>query len=124
MTQFKRKTRQEVYNEGHARGYAVGFKDGYKKKVDEASEAVDALVEKAYEDGIQTGWDARKDTEKMTAEEIDKEFYKFWNGEDGEEGAERVYSYVDPGTARALFAEGWVRAEEQQKKPLSGPAEA
>lgn len=52
----------------------------------------------------------------MTTEEIDKEFYKFWNGEDDREGAERVYSYVDPGTARALFAEGWVRAEEQEAK--------
>ena len=52
----------------------------------------------------------------MTAEEIDREFYKFWNGEADREGAERVYSYVDPGTARALFAEGWVRAEEREEK--------
>lgn len=130
MTQFKGKTRQEVFNEGYWQGYAVGFKDGYKKKGDEASEAV-ALIEKAYEDGVQAGWEARKHTEKMspvtnfwdgrrkkkmTTEEIDKEFYKFWNGEDDQEGAERVYSYVDPGTARALFAEGWVRAEERKKK--------
>lgn len=55
----------------------------------------------------------------MTAEEIDKEFRKFWNGTENHEGAQRVYSYVDSGTARALFAEGWVRAEEyfeQQKE--------
>lgn len=119
MTQFKGKTRQEVFNEGHDRGYYAGFKEGYKKKVVEALESVAAVIEKAHEDGIQRGWDARNDTEKMIAEEIDKEFYKFWNGEKNYEGAERVYSYVDPGTARALFAEGWSRAEEreqQQKK--------
>lgn len=116
MTQFKGKTRQEVFNEGHGRGYAVGFRDGYKKKDLERSESIAALLEKAHEDGIQVGWDARKDIEKMTAEEIDKEFYKFWNGEDDRESAERVYSYVDPGTARALFAEGWVRAEEREAK--------
>lgn len=116
MTQFKGKTRQEVFNEGHGRGYAVGFRDGCKKKDLERLESIAALLEKAHEDGIQVGWDARKDIEKMTAEEIDKEFYKFWNGEDDLEGAERVYSYVDPGTARALFAEGWVRAEEQEAK--------
>lgn len=68
-----------------------------------------------------------EEEKKMTVEGIDKEFYKFWNSEENHEGADNVYSYVDRGTARALFAEGWMRAEEreeQQKKPLSGPAEA
>lgn len=66
MTQFKGKTRQEVYNEGHGRGYAVGFRDGYKKKDLERSESIAALLEKAHEDDIQVGWDARKHTEKMS----------------------------------------------------------
>lgn len=56
----------------------------------------------------------------MTVEEIDKEFYKFWNGEENHEGGERVYSYVDPGTARALFAEGWLRAEERDEQQKKG----
>lgn len=61
-----------------------------------------------------------EEEKKMTAEEIDKEFYKFWNGEENHEGAERVYSYVDRGTARALFAEGWMRAEEREEQQKKG----
>lgn len=66
MTQFKGKTRQEVFNEGYDRGYFAGFKEGYKKKAHEPSESIAALLEKAHEDGVQAGWEARKHTEKMS----------------------------------------------------------
>lgn len=48
----------------------------------------------------------------MTPEDLDKEFDKFWNGAYSKDWpGSRVYAYVDKGTARALFLEGWVRHE-------------
>lgn len=64
---FKGKTRQQVFNEANDKGYYRGFADGYRKKAHEPSQSVAGLIEKAYEDGVQAGWDARKDTEKMNS---------------------------------------------------------
>lgn len=49
---------------------------------------------------------------KTEMQDIDDTFYSWWYGEEGKTWpAKIVYQTVNRGTARALFAEGWVQAE-------------
>ena len=57
----------------------------------------------------------------ITAVELEKEFLKWWKSDEssGWYAAQEVYEMVSYPTAKALFFEGWVRAEkyfEQQKE--------
>jgi hypothetical protein len=49
----------------------------------------------------------------ITAVELEKEFLRWWKSdESGRWGGQQVYEMVPYPTAKALFFEGWIRAEE------------